>query len=121
MEQSLLGTSQPSVTPVTDDERILGIFAHVLTLFAGFLAPLVIYLIKKDNSPFVRDHAKESLNFQLTLLIGYIIGFILMIVLIGFLVLMIIGLVHLVLVIVATVKASDNQLYRYPFAIRFVQ
>ena len=121
MEQSFLSTSETSTTPVTDDVRILGILSHILTLFAGFLAPLVIYLIKKDNSPFVREHARESLNFQLTLLIAYIAGFVLIIIFIGLLVLAVLGLIHLILVIVATVKASDNQLYRYPFSIRFIR
>ncbi len=121
MEQSFLGSTQTPSTPVSENDRLLSILAHVLTLFTGFLAPLVIYLIKKDESPFVREHARESLNFQLTLLIAYFIGFLLMIIIIGILVLIVVGIIQLVLVIVATIKAADNQLYRYPFSIRFIQ
>ena len=121
MEPSYLGTTQTPLGPVTDNERMLAVLAHALTLVAWFFAPLIIYLLKKDESPFVRDHAKESLNFQLTLLIAYIIGFMLTIVVIGILILAVIGFVQLVLVIVATIKAADNQLYRYPFTIRFIK
>ena len=120
MEQ-YLGSSQRPTTPVSENDRLLSILAHVLTLFTGFIAPLVIYLIKKDDSPYVREHARESLNFQLTLLIAYFVGFILLAVLIGILVLAAVGIIQLVLVIVATVKAADNQMYRYPFSIKFIQ
>ena len=120
MSDSYLGTTQTPTGPVAENDRIMAILSHVLTLVAGFLAPLVIYLVKKDESAYVREHAKESLNFQLTLMIAYIIGFILVFVLIGILVLIAIGLIQLVLVIVATIRAADNQLYRYPFCIRFI-
>ena len=119
MESSYLGTTETPVGTVTENDRLLAILSHVLTMFTSFIAPLVIYLVKRDESPFVRDHARESLNFQLTLMIAYAIGFILMFVLIGILILPLIGLLQLILVIVATIKAADNKLYRYPFTIRF--
>lgn len=120
MSDSYLGSTQPPAGPVTENDRLLAILSHVLTLVAWFVAPLVIYLIKKDESAYVREHAKESLNFQLTLIIAYIVGFILVFVLIGILVLIAIGLIQLVLVIIATIRAADNQLYRYPLCIRFI-
>lgn len=88
---------------------------------AGFIAPLVIYLVKKDESSYVTAHAKESLNFQLTMLIAYIISFILMFVLIGVLLMVLIGLANLVLIIIATIRASENKIYKYPFSIKFVK
>jgi uncharacterized Tic20 family protein len=106
---------------INENERLLAILAHVLTFFFGFIAPLVIYLVKKDESYYVTEHAKESLNFQITLAIAYLIGFILLIVLVGILILSIVGLLHLILVVVATIKAADNKLYRYPFSIRFIK
>ncbi|RPD47446.1 MULTISPECIES: DUF4870 domain-containing protein [Chitinophagaceae] len=121
MESSYLGSSEQPLGQVTESDRLLAVLSHVLTLFFSFVAPLIIYLIKKDESPFVREHAKESLNFQITLAIAYIVSFILMIVLIGILMLMVIGVVHLVLVIVATVKAAENKMYRYPFCIRLIR
>ncbi|HPH89781.1 MAG TPA: DUF4870 domain-containing protein, partial [Ferruginibacter sp.] len=80
-----------------------------------------IYLIKKDESAFVREHAKESLNFQITLIIFYIISFILIFVFIGILMMVALGLVALILIIVATIKASEGKLYRYPFNIRLIK
>jgi hypothetical protein len=98
----------------------LAILAHLLTLVAPLLAPLIIYLIKKNDSDFVREHAKESLNFQISLIIYYIISSIMALILIGFVLLAILGICNLVLVIVAAIKASDNKLYRYPFCIRLI-
>lgn len=121
MENSYLGTTQTPAGQVTENERMLAILSHVLTLVAWLFAPLVIYLVKKDESPFVRDHAKESLNFQLTLMIAYFVCFLLLVVLIGVLGFIVVGFYQLVLVIVATIKAADNQLYRYPFTIRFIK
>jgi len=118
MESNNWGSSG---TPVTESERLLAILSHALTLVAGFLAPLIIYLLKKDESPYITEHAKESLNFQITLTIFYVIGFVTLIFLIGFIILPAIGILHLVLVVVATVKAADNKFYRYPFNIRLVR
>ena len=117
---TILGTEeQPLVTP-TSDEKTMAILSHILCIVAGFLAPLIIYLVKKE-SPYVVAHAKESLNFQLTLIIAYIISFILVFLLIGILLIWLIALANLVFVIVATIKASENKLYKYPFSIKFVK
>lgn len=121
MSQSILGTDQPAIPSPTSEERTMAILAHVLTLAAGFIAPLVIYLIKKDESSYVRDHARESLNFQLTMIIVYLVCFVLIFVLIGLLLIWLAAIAHLVLVIIATIRASENKLYRYPLAIRFVR
>lgn len=121
MEPSYLGTTQSPVTPVTESERILGILAHVLTLVAWFFAPLIIYLLKKDESEYVRDHARESMNFQLTIIVAYLLAGILTIVFIGFFFLLLIAVMQVILVIVATVKAADSQLYRYPYTIKFIK
>jgi uncharacterized Tic20 family protein len=116
----LLGQETDSPTTPSSEERTLAILAHLLTLVAPLLAPLIIYLIKKNDSDFVREHAKESLNFQISLIIYYIISAILALILIGFVLLAILGICNLVLVIVAAIKASDNKLYRYPFCIRLI-
>ena len=107
----------PSYVP-TSDEKTMAILCHVLTLFFWIFPPMIIYLIKKDESPFIREHAKESMNFQIT---WAIIGAILFITLIGILLLWVVGIVVLVLVIVATIKASEGKLYRYPFTLRLIK
>ena len=117
-EKSYLGTdSEPVISP-TSDEKTLALLSHVLTLAVGFLAPLIIYLIKKDESSFVTSHAKESLNFQITI---FIIIAALFITVIGILLVWIVGILALVLVIMATIKASEGKLYRYPFSLRLIK
>ncbi len=92
-----LGTElQPDILP-TSDEKTMSILSHVLTLIAGFIAPLIVYLIKKDQSTFIAYHARESLNFQITVLIVIII---LAITVIGILLLWLVGLAALVFVII---------------------
>ena len=120
-QNSFLGTdSLPAIVP-TSDEKTLGLLAHVLTFVASFLAPLIIYLIKKDQSEFVADHAKESLNFQITLFLAVMVCIPLSIILIGIPALILIGLLSLVLRIVATIKASEGKIYRYPFCLRLIK
>jgi uncharacterized Tic20 family protein len=116
--KTLLGTEiQPDYIP-TQDEKTLAMLSHILTLVAPLLAPLIIWLIKKDESKFVAWHAKESLNFQITIIIICIILFI---TIIGILLIWIVGILSLVLVIIATVRASESKLYKYPFSIRLIK
>ena len=115
---SFTGTEfQPDYVP-TSDEKTLAVLAHVLTLVAPILAPLIIYLIKKDESRFVSFHAKQSLNFQITLMI-IVIG--LMITIIGLFIIWLVAIAAVVLVIIATIKASEGKLYKYPFTIRIIK
>ncbi len=117
-EKSYLGTdAEPAIAP-TSDEKTMAILSHVLTLVVGFLAPLIIYLIKKDESSFVREHARESLNFQITVFILIVALFI---TLIGILLVWIVGILALVFVIIATIKASEGKLYKYPFSLRLIK
>jgi uncharacterized Tic20 family protein len=115
---SFLGTDiQPDYVP-TSDEKTLAILSHVLTVVAPILAPLIIYLVKKDESRFVSYHAKQSLNFQITLMI-VVIG--LFISIIGIFILWIVGIAALVFVVIAAIKASEGKLYKYPFSIRLIK
>ena len=112
----------PLATP-TSDERTMGILSHILAIVPGIgiLGPLLIWLVKKDESQFVEANAKESLNFQLTVVIAGLISGILVVVVIGLLLLCVVGVLDVVLVIVATVKASENKIYRYPVNLRLIK
>jgi uncharacterized protein len=117
-QSSFLGNEQqPSYTP-TSDERTMAILSHVLCIVVWLFAPLIIYLMKKDESAYVAAHAKESLNFQITIAI---VAAICIISIIGIFFLWLVGLASTILIIVATIKASENKLYRYPFNIRFIR
>jgi uncharacterized Tic20 family protein len=117
-DPSYSNSSEVPAIPPTDDERILAILCHVLSIFFWIFPPLIIYLIKKDQSSFVTDHAREALNFQLTMTLA---GIVLFITIVGILLLWVLGIVVLVFVIVASVKASEKRLYRYPMTIRFIK
>ena len=117
----------PGPAPLTpDQERLWAMLAHLLSfvaayLFLGFVAPLIVLLVFGPRSAFVRANAVESLNFNLSWLLYGVIGVILAFVLIGFLILIVLGIAYLVLVILASVKANNGEVYRYPAIIRFVR
>lgn len=100
------------------DERVWGMLCH-LTAFVSILGPLIIWLLKKDESQFVDEQGRESLNFQISLLIYYFISGLLMLVLIGFLLVFVVMIFHFVLIIIASVRTYNGENYRYPLTIRF--
>jgi len=113
-------STQPSPES-TKDERTLAMLCHLLALFTGFLGPLIIWLIKKDEMPFVDDQGKESLNFQITMLIAWTVSGLLACVFIGFVLLPIVMVVDIVFVILASIKASGGEAYRYPVCLRLIK
>ncbi len=96
---------------------LLGVFFHFLGHIFG---PLIVWLVKRGESSEIDAHGKESLNFQLSMLIYDVVAGILCIVLIGIPILILLWVANTVLVIVASLKASEGKLYRYPFTIRFL-
>lgn len=119
-----VGDAQPvGAEPATlsTDDTNMAMLCHILAIFTGFLGPLIIWLIKKDDSPFVDHHGKEALNFQLTVLIAMVASGLLVLACVGFFLIPVIGIVDLVLCIMAAVKASRGEEYRYPINIRFVK
>lgn len=104
-----------------EDEKNWSLAAHIGTIVLGFIAPLIVLLVKGNESPTVRAHAVESLNFQITATIGYVVSYPLMFVLIGFITLPAIWILAVVFAILATMAASNGRPYRYPFALRLVK
>ena len=111
----------------TQDERTWGMLAH-LTAFSGFLiplgniiAPLVVWLVKRDQSPFVADQGKESLNFNISVLLAGCVCGALVFVLIGILLGVALFFYWLAMTIVAGIKASEGVRYRYPFTLRLIK
>ena len=122
----------PAGTPVAPAEfpsvRMWNILCHasallgVLLHFPGhILGPLIVWLAKRHDSPEIDAHGKESLNFQISMLLYTAIAAVFCLVLIGFLALPILWIVNAVFVIVASIQASDGKLYRYPMTIRFIE
>lgn len=110
----------PAYRP-TEEERVWALVAHLSPAVAFFLGPLLVFLIKGNDSKFVRAHAIESLNFSITLAIGYAISFGLTLFFIGFCMLIAIYVFAVITHILAAVKGWQGQAYRYPFAIRLIK
>lgn len=117
--------SVPPAPPagVSQEDKTLAMLTHLSGIILGFIVPLIIWLINKDRSDkgFLNDHAKEALNFQITLLIVYVVGIILSVILIGALINMIAWVVCIILSIMAALKANEGAAYRYPFALRLIK
>jgi uncharacterized protein len=96
---------------------LLGLFFH---FFGHLLGPLIVWLIKRDLSPEIDANGKESLNFQISMLIYEIIAGILCIIFIGIPILIALWILNTVFVIIASFKTSEGKFYRYPFTIRFL-
>ena len=85
------------------------------------LGPLIIWLAKRNDSPEIDAHGMESLNFQISMLIYNLAAGVLCLLLVGFLLLVVLHFLNLVLVIVASIQASEGKFYRYPLTIRLVK
>ena len=97
---------------------LLGLFFYFL---GHILGPLIVWLVKRGDSPEIDAHGKESLNFQISMLIYDAIAAILCIVLIGIPILIALWVLNTVLVIIASIQASEGKLYRYPITIRLIK
>jgi uncharacterized Tic20 family protein len=88
----------------------------------GFLlGPLIVWLIKREEHPFIDEQGKEAVNFQITMFIGFAVSAVLVFLLIGIPLLLILGVLDIVFPIIAAIKTSKGEHYRYPFAIRLIK
>ena len=117
----------PSSTSTSSEVRTWSVLCHASALlglffhfFGHLLGPLIVWLIKRDLSPEIDANGKESLNFQISMLIYDVIAGILCFVLIGIPILIALWILNTVFVIIASVKTSNGETYRYPFTIRFL-
>ena len=112
----------------TKDARMWAMFCHISSLavfvipFVGhILGLLLIWILKKEEFPFVDDQGKEALNFQISITIYGIISGILIFVVIGIPILIVLGLFALIMVVIAAISADDGKPYRYPLTIRLIK
>jgi uncharacterized Tic20 family protein len=126
---------QPQQTPQTPptpavldkDAKTWGMLCHLSALagiiipFGFILGPLVVWLVKKQEYPFVEDQGKEALNFQISMAIYLVGALLLCFVIIGLIILPVVAIADLVFTIIASIKASNGEPYRYPLTIRFIK
>jgi uncharacterized Tic20 family protein len=118
---------EPSGPSKTERQWAMG--CHLISLCgivvplpsANLLGPLLLWLLKREDGAFIDEQGKESLNFQITLLIYALGALALTIIGIGFLLLLIVAVFGFVCVIVAAIKASEGTSFRYPACIRFIK
>lgn len=99
--------------------HLLGL-AYYLVAFGGLIGTLIVWLLKKDDSPIIDAHGKAAVNFQITMTIFSVVSFILVFVGIGILLLLFLSIFNLVVVIIAAVKANQGELYRYPLSLQLI-
>ncbi len=107
------------LVPNNDEKNIVTI-THLGGILFSFIPSLVVWLLKKDDSEYIAAQAKEALNFQVTLLLAQFVAYILIFILVGFLLLGLIWLFNIVFCIIAAVKSSKGESYRYPLTLRLI-
>ena len=109
------------------EQRTWAMFCHLSALagllfpFGSVIGPLIVWLVKKEEMPLVAEHGRKSLNFQLTMMIAYIVCFMLMFVVVGVILLPLVALFSLIMVVVSAIKANDGKEIKYPMAIEFIK
>ena len=111
----------------TENERTWGMLAHLsalvgllIPLIGNVLGPLVVTIARSDQSAFVAAHAKEALNFNISVTLAALLCTLLMLVFVGFLLGSALFIAWLVMTLIAAIKASEGAAYRYPFSLRLV-
>ncbi|MFO7653963.1 MAG: DUF4870 domain-containing protein [Candidatus Krumholzibacteriia bacterium] len=123
------GAANGPAAPVPPPEaRRWAMICHLVALVGllgngiGFLlGPLVVWLVKRDEHPFVNDQGREAVNFQITMMIAALISAALTFIVIGIPLLIIVGVLMIVFPIIAAVKSDRGETYRYPLSFRFIK
>ena len=117
-----------SGTAPTENELTWGMLAHLsalaglpIPLVGNVVGPLVVSIARADQSSFVGAHAKEALNFNITVTLAAVVCILLMLVFVGFLFGSALFIAWLVMTLIAAIRASEGAAYRYPFSLRFVK
>jgi uncharacterized Tic20 family protein len=125
---NVTNTSAGNGSPLTQADRTWGMIAHLAALAGLFapvagniIGPLVVWLAKRDQSAFVAEQAKEALNFNISVALGFLVCALFVLIFIGFLLGAALYVLWLVMTIIAAIKASEGVHYRYPFALRLIK
>ncbi|MFC5136315.1 MULTISPECIES: DUF4870 domain-containing protein [Haloferacaceae] len=98
-----------------EGDTTLAALSHASALVASVLGPVLFLVLADDDDQLVKENAKNSLNFQIVMFIAFLVSGILTIVVIGLLLIPIFAIIDLVLVLIATVKANNGEVYEYPY------
>ena len=110
------------IKEVTADDKNKAVIMHILSIFFYFLSPLIFYFALGDSSEFLKEEAKNDLNFQLTVLIGYFISIFLVFIFgLGILTAFALGVCCLIFEILALIKAKDGEHYKFPLSLNLIK
>ncbi|GIU49472.1 DUF4870 domain-containing protein [Shewanella sp. KT0246] len=108
------------VEEINQDSKNLALLCWIGTIFFGFIPGLILYLVKTDDN-YVREQAKEALNWSITSTIAYLISFILTFILIGALFMFALGICHLVFCIMGAVATAKGDTFKVPYTLRLIK
>lgn len=111
---------EPKIHKVSADDKNIAVLTHLLSIMFGFIPGLIIWIIFKDKNEYATGQGRESLNFQLTMIILYFIAGITSWVLIGLVLFPMLMLLNLILCISAAIHCSNGEFYRYPISLRLL-
>lgn len=126
-DQNNISQSANQDNSLSKDARMWAMFAHISAVagfiipFGNVVGPLLIWILKKDEFPFVNHQGKEALNFQISITIYILISVVLVFVVIGIPLIIVIALFALIMTIIASINSYDGKLYRYPLTIRLIK
>ena len=112
----------PDQQPMSDsDARLWAMLGQLGGIILGFIGPLIVMLVFGPRNAFVKKESTEALNFQITVLIGYVVSFVLMFIVIGIFLFLAVWILSIIFCVIAAVKNNQGIEYRYPINIRFVK
>jgi uncharacterized Tic20 family protein len=104
----------------SNDDKNIATVTHLGGTIFSFVPSLIVWILKKDESEYIADQAKEALNFQITMVLAYMLASILSWVIIGLIFFPIIWVLNIVFCIIAAISTSKGETYRYPFVMRLI-
>ena len=114
-----MDTSNMDKMPSNDDKNIATI-THIGGTVFSFVPSLIVWILRKDENPYIEDQAKEALNFQITMVLAYMLAGVLSWILIGLIFFPVIWVLNIVFCIIAAISTSKGETYRYPFCLRLI-
>jgi len=108
------------MTDTNADDKNIAVLTHLAGIFFSIVPGLIVWLLKKDNNAYLGEQAREALNFQITILLAYLVCYVLVFILIGFALMGLVWATNIILCIIAAVKTSQGEQYRYPLTLRLI-
>ena len=115
------GDTELPGTPPTQEEKTIALIAHIGGIFTWFMIPLILYVLKRNDSRFIGDQAKEALNFQITMMIATAIASVSVLLLVGIALVPLVLLYHVIGCILAAVAVNQGKMFRYRYCLRLIK